>query len=467
MDAATGAALIVVGIGVGALVCWLALRARLHGEREESGQLRQRADALQEELGKARESIAVLEVHKSRVDSLEKKIEQKEDELSELREEQGKFTAAATEREKAFQEKIDLLTHAGEQLKKDFALIAREALKEQRDQQDEKAAAELEARKTAIQDMLKPIADRLGELRVETGQLKTEFAEQLKSFGESFAEQKAITSALATALRTPSLGGRYGEWHLKQVLTRAGLQENVHYLWQETEAGEEGSGRPEAIILHPTGDRLPIDAKTPWTKYEMACNADDDRDRSEKAADYTKELRNTIADLGKRKYHETEGSVGWVVLYLPFEGMFSLAVQHDYAVLDYADERRVFLAPPMLLLAMLRGIALDWRQLKIAEHAQEISGLGRDLYDRAVNFAGHMQRLGRQLDQSVSTYNDAVGSLENRLLPQARRFKALGAGTPDDIGQLEPLTERTRELRSDEMRRALEAPPSEEEETSD
>lgn len=257
------------------------------------------------------------------------------------------------------------------------------------------------------------------------------------------------TTNLVKALRTPSARGRWGEIGLKRVMEMAGMVEHCDFTEQAHIPTEDSRLRPDAVVHLPGDKSIVVDAKVPLTAYLEALDVDDDTGKKVGLREHARLVRKHITDLGSKAYwDQLPCSPEFVVMYLPIETAFAAAVQEEPSLLDYAVERSVIPAGPLTLLAHLKAAAYGWRQERIAANAQHISDLGKDLYNRLRILTSHFCDMGEHLGGAVEAYNAAAGSLERRVLVQARRFKELGAATGEDLEEPELVDVRPRGGRS-------------------
>jgi len=335
-----------------------------------------------------------------------------------------------------------------------FLALAKERLGAER----ELNTSELDKRTQAIDALVKPVTDTLGKVDAQLREVEKErrghydsITKHLVLWAESSAQLKSETGNLVRALRSPSVRGQWGEIQLRRVVEMAGMLEHCDFSEQVSRDTEEGRLRPDLLLNLPGGKHVVIDAKAPLAAYLDAVEASDDATREAKLKDHARQVRDHITKLGAKQYWANFAPTPeFVVLFLPGETFFHDALQHDPSLLEYGVEQKVIPASPTTLIALLKTVAYGWRQEKLAENAEEISNLGRELYDRVVKMAEHFARLGKQLDSAVDAYNATVGTMESRVLVSARRFRELGAATGEEIAEAEVVEQKARELRSGE-----------------
>lgn len=292
-----------------------------------------------------------------------------------------------------------------------------------------------------------PLADKLGQVQAQVGLLERDRAQQFGRLAQQLHEAQvsdsrllSTTQSLASALRSTTARGLWGEVQLKRIVEAAGMMQRVDFYEQATltiasrESGSN-SARPDMVIQLPGNKQIVVDAKVPLDAYleaqaqpeqgEDLQDASGDIRRKELLAQHVKAVRAHVDALGRKRYWEgTANSPDLVVCFIPVESVLSSALQADPGLLDHAFARNVVLASPVSLLAILKGVAFSWRQDVLTENAKELFDLSRELYERLGTMGSHITRLGSSLKSSVEKYNSFIGTLENRVLPTARRINA-------------------------------------------
>ena len=323
------------------------------------------------------------------------------------------------------------------------------------------ADKDLRDRQKAIETLVKPIGESLTKFegRVREIEKAREGAyqaikEQVRNLREGQSGLKSETSRLVQALRQPKTRGRWGEYQLQNVLEMAGMSEHVDFFTEQSLQGEDGKLRPDVKVRLPGNKFVIIDAKTPLEGYLAAFEAEEDEEARENALrNHARHLRQHVGNLASKKYwNALPGSPDFVVMFVPGEAFYDAAARMDPEIVDHAIKRRVLIATPTTLIALLKAIAFGWQQDKLTENAQMVADHARELYSRICVFGEHMGKLGQSLRQAVDRYNKSVGSLESRVLPAARRFETLGAAPEGAaIRHMEPVESEPRSLQSHEL----------------
>ncbi len=325
----------------------------------------------------------------------------------------------------------------------------------------------LEARKREIEQLVRPLAENLERFKntVDGIEKAREGAyravlEQVRMLADSHQKLERHTRSLIEALRRPQVRGRWGEYQLRNVVELAGMSEHVDFTSQPAVEGSEGRLRPDAIVRLPGGKTVVVDVKTPLDAYLAAIEAADEEQRRAAFARHAQQLRQHVRQLASKAYWtQFSEAPDFVVMFIPGEAFYAAAVEQDPALFEDALKQKVLITTPSTFVALMKAIAYGWQQEKLAESAQQVANLGQDLYERIARFLDHMQELGRALGRAVRKYNEAAGSLEGRVLPQARRFEQLGIAASAPLAPLSQLESQPRVLQAPE----LPAPPGEEE----
>jgi Uncharacterized protein conserved in bacteria len=321
------------------------------------------------------------------------------------------------------------------------------------------AKNDLEKRQQAIDGLVQPVRQSLDKLDKEIRDLEnkrtgaySELSQQVQSLLQTENQLRTETGKLVQALRSPIVRGRWGEIQLRRVVELAGMIDHCDFTEQTTISTEEGRLRPDLIVHLPKGKTVVVDTKTPLNAYLDALEADEHA-KALLLVQHAKHVRAQIEGLSRKSYWEQfDHAPEFVVLFLPGEMFFSAALERDPLLIEFGAERRIILATPTTLIALLRAVHYGWSQEKLAENALAISKLGAELYKRLSVMGDHFTALGKSINACVSTFNRIAGNIESRVFVSARKFKALGvAETGEDIASLPQLDQVAREIQVDEL----------------
>jgi len=435
------------GIALGVLVGWLA----------GAGRVRAAGQAAREAL-QAR--VAALD---TLTGELRTQVSQRTLELGGLREaldaERAQRAGAEARRdaERAnLEEQKRLLDEARERLAATFSALSAEALRQSNAEFIALARERIESQVTPLQDALARYEQQLRALEASRQEAYGGLRQQLETLTLHSTELQRETGNLVTALRAPHIRGRWGELTLHRAVELAGMVPYCDFVEQVTVEGESGRLRPDMIVRLPMRREIVVDAKVPLAAYLDAISAPSAEERAAGFARHATQVRQHMTTLAGKAYWEEFGKAAeLVVMFIPGEAFVSAAAEVDPALIEDGMTRHVVIATPTTLIALLRAIAYGWRQEELAANAAQISELGKLLYERLRTLGEHFNEVGRGLLRATSAFNRAVGSMESRVLPAARRFKDLRAGTGDELPRLEPVDEQPRELTAPEFPQQL------------
>lgn len=440
----------IVGLIIGAFIAWLAARSG-------TAALQERISQAEQQLAAARQDISTAEAEASR------HLEQN----SKLQAEIAALRSTLEHERKSAEEKLALVTRASEELKTSFQALAAEALRSNNQSflalatQSLKsfqlqAQGDLEHRQKAVENLVAPIRESLGKVDQQIQQMEKArseayggLAEQVRSLITTQEKLQAETGNLVKALRTPNVRGRWGEIQLRRVVEIAGMMNYCDFEEQASVSTTDGRLRPDLVVHLPGGKHVIVDAKTPLSAYLEACESQDDSLRTALLKKHADQVAGHMSSLSSKAYWDQfQPAPEFVVMFLPGETFFSAALEQNPGLIEQGVNQRVIPASPTTLIALLRAVAYGWQQETIAENAQKIANLGRDLYDRLCKLANHMEGLGKNLDRAVEHYNKAVGTMESRVFAPARKFAELGTAVKEQLPEVPQIEKTARQLQA-------------------
>jgi DNA recombination protein RmuC len=327
-------------------------------------------------------------------------------------------------------------------------------------QSEQAAAATLDKKTVAIDEMVKPVKESLQKMdaQIQAMEVKREGAYRellavVEASRETHVQLRGETSQLLQALRAPTTRGRWGEMQLKRILEMTGMSAHAKDFTMQAPLND-GQFRPDVIVHLPGNRCIMVDSKVPLSAFMDAAQSNDEAVRQTAFKQHGKHVRDHIKLLGSKAYWEqAEGTPEFVVLFLPGDHFLSTALDHDPDLMDFSIAQKVVLATPMTLIALLRTVAYGWRQESLRENARKVGALGGELYSSLVTMTEHLSSLGDKLTGGLKAYNNMIGSFERNVLGKARRLRDYGAGKdgkslPDG---LEPIDAQPRALAANEQ----------------
>jgi len=460
----------VLGACAGGVSVWLWARNRAQaGDLRLENELRDQVRLREEELVRLRAEMAELSRGKAAAEAerdATRRLMADQQQLHEraLREQQESHERALREQRESYERALRELQEAREkalaEVREAFKALSAEALKESAPaflqlagqmlgRLQEAAKGDLAQRQEAIRALVQPLKEQLEAYQRRLQQAESqqsvvlgELRKQLETLSQQSQMLAQETQQFRMVLRSNPARGRWGEETLRRVVEAAGM--SAHCDFVEQVSGAEG--KPDLIVHLPGNRVILVDAKVPDLDFLSALDEADPARRAAALAAHARKLRQTITDLAERDYpRQFPNALDHVVLFLPAESLFSAALEGDRELIVWAAQRRILLATPASLIALLRSVAVSWQQHAQTENAQRIAQAARDLYERVVTFTQHLEKLRAGLERAVTAYNDAVGSFQARVRPAGEKLAALGGGAPGkDLPEPEPIAQGLR-----------------------
>jgi DNA recombination protein RmuC len=444
------------------------MRLRLIAEQRENATL---SSSLKDTIVARDTALASGAQHLARVNELEREFVAVE---SELRQEMIKLESDLEHERALATEKLAAVQHANEQLSQSFKALSADALKDASAQFLELAKAnfgefqsttrgELDGREKTFKQIVEKVSESLTQVDSKLERLDRDrreshgaMQEHLRAVVDTQEKLRRETGGLVAALRQPQTRGRWGEMQLKRCIEMAGMLAHCDFVEQSVKQGEDGRLRPDVIVHMPGEKQVVVDAKAPLQSFLDAHNATDEDERKAHLANHARLLREHVRKLSAKGYWaQFDATPDFVFMFLPGEHFYNAALEADPGLLEEGVNQCVLIATPTTLIALLRAVAYGWQQEKVAESAHAVSELGRELHSRLAVLADHLQAVGRRLRSTVSAYNDAVGSMDGRVLVTARRFVDHGAVSASrELPDVDPVDLTPRSLQAPELDQA-------------
>lgn len=317
---------------------------------------------------------------------------------------------------------------------------------------DNDALRQRDEQARGLDAMLRPVRESLDSLRLaadaasnERSAAEATIRTQINAVQERYQSLEVATKQLVAALAKGQTRGQWGEMQLEALLDHAGLLEGTHYRRQDSRAGVDGGARPDLVVAMPGGGEILIDAKFPFDAYWAAIGTEDPGQRDEMMRKHAADVLARARDLSAKRYSDASSSPDFVVMFLPLESLLSAALDADGLLLEKTFDKRVILATPTTMLALLRTVAFGYQRKLMAENAEEIKQAGAEMLNRLGILVEHLDGMRRGLDQAVRGYNRFVGSFDSQAMSQARRLNDLGVASARSLTAPEPLEQEVRQ----------------------
>ena len=357
--------------------------------------------------------------------------------------ETAQAVADAAAEKKIAAEQIKLLESAQTKLDHHFRSLATEVLQANSQAFLDRSREQVQGVVAPVQDALQRFDQNVQKLEQSRSEAYGSITAQLRNLVDSERELRQSADQLKNALRAPQHRGRWGEIQLRRALEMAGML--AHCDFEEQVLLDGGRLRPDVVIHLPNGRNLVVDAKVSLEAYLKATEVDNEAERRQFLIDHARQVRAHVKSLGDKAYWEQlEGSPEFVIAFLPLESIYSAALQHDGELLDFGVEKRVLLATPTTLIAVLFSIAQGWREREFSDNSARIQELGKELYERLLSVHGKLGLVGQELRGAVEAYNSTIWQLESRVFVTGRKFCELQGRHPGEMEELPPVDAVTR-----------------------
>ena len=335
-----------------------------------------------------------------------------------------------------------------------------QALENVNSQIDRTYQARTQTLTTETKSLLDPVATQMNELRNAVTALQSNYTNTVgvtQTISKQIDSLNQTTSALQSALKSSSARGAWGEQQLRNVIELAGMLPYCDFLEQTTVTSNDKTQRPDAVIKLPNDGCVVIDSKTPLDAYLRAQETSDATLHQQLLNEHAKALAGHAKVLADKKYFQQfDRTPEYTIMFIPGESFLADALRADASLLEVAMRSRVLIASPVNLLALLLAVAKGWQAFQIAENAEKIAAIGRELYERVDTVLESVEKTGRGLETAIGAYNKMVGSIEGRMLSTLRKFKDVGV-TSSELTEISNIESAPRRLSAPEHTKELES----------
>lgn len=457
---------LVIGLLVGGLVTWLAVRlrsassiTRLEQEARAASEVRIERDSLRLERDEANRELAAAQARLASVTSLNETNSTALEQARVSAQQAGESVASLQQQLRESNRRLEEQGDIEKTLTDRFKVLATEVIDTNNEKfltvADEKvgnlvqqAKKDFDLSKEAVGELVKPLSEELKRIETARTDSQGSLRQQLETLANSNKSLELETRNLTTALKRPEVRGSWGEIQLRRVAELAGMTNYCDYEEQVSiQSGDGSTDRPDMVVRMPSNRTIVVDAKTPMDAYLRSVESDDDDEREQQLTRHTEQVKSRANSLSRKAYWDAlDRSPEFVVMFLPGEFLLQPALERDPELFDRSMQQRVIIATPNTLMALLKTVEMGWKEAQLAEHAVEVQRIGQELHDRLAVYADHVARVGGSLRSAVSSYNSAVGSFDSRVAVSARRFKELGVPAADEIPELEQIDIDVREI---------------------